>query len=78
MTLELYTDLRKDIELRLDVADKLVKSFPVGAMGLVKMTDEFKVAKRNFDSIFNELRELNASTNNKIKRDFAVKKRFSK
>ena len=30
MTLELYTELRNEIEVRLDKADDLVKSFPVG------------------------------------------------
>lgn len=78
MTLELYTELRNEIEVRLDKADDLVKSFPVGQMGLVKMTDEFRVAKRKFDLVFNELRVLNKNTSNKIKREHAMNKRFKK
>lgn len=78
MTLELYTELRNEIEVRLDKADDLVKSFPVGPMGLVKMTDEFRVAKIKFDLVFNELTVLNKNTSNKIKREYAMNKRFNK
>lgn len=78
MTLELYTELRNEIEVRLDKANDLVKSFPVGPMGLVKMTDEFRVAKRKFDLVFNQLRVLNKHTSNKIKREYAMNKRFNK
>lgn len=78
MTLELYTELKNEIEVRLDKADALVKSFPVGQMGLVKMTDEFRVAKRSFDIVFNQLRILNKNTPNKIKREYAMNKRFKK
>ena len=78
MTLELYTELKNEIEVRLDKSDALVKSFPVGQMGLVKMTDEFRVAKRSFDIVFNQLRILNKNTPNKIKREYAMNKRFKK
>ena len=78
MTLDLYTSLKNEIEIRLDKADVLVKSFPVGNMGLVEMTDEFRCAKRSFDIVFNELRVLNKHTSNKVKREYAMKKRFAK
>lgn len=78
MTLELYTELKNEIEVRLDKADNLVKSFTVGQMGLVKMTDEFRTAKRSFDILFNELRVLNKHTHNQIKREYAMNKRFKK
>lgn len=78
MTLELYTELRNEIEIRLDKADELVKSFPVGPMGLVEMTDEFRSAKRKYDLVFNELRVLNKHTPNKIKREYSLNKRFKK
>ncbi len=78
MTLDFYTELKKEIELRLDKADTLVKSFPRGQMGLVEMTNEFRTAKRSFDIVFNELRVLNKHTSNKIKREYAMNKRFKK
>ena len=77
MTLELYTELKKGIEVRLDKADQLVNSFPKNEMGLVKMTDEFRAAKRSFDIVFNELRILNKHTPNKIKREYSTNKRKS-
>lgn len=78
MTLEIYTELKKEIKVRLDNADLLVKSFPVGQMGLVEMTDEFRKAKKSFDLIFNQLRVLNKHTSNKIKREYAINKRIKK
>ena len=78
MTLELYTELKNDITLRLDKADLLIKSFPKGQMGLVKMTEEFRSAKRNFDIVFNQLRVLNKNTSNKIKREYSLNKRLKK
>ena len=78
MTLDFYTELKKKIELRLDKSDTLLKSFPRSEMGLVKMTNEFRTAKRSFDIVFNELRVLNKHTPNKIKREYAMNKRFKK
>jgi len=78
MTLDFYTELKNEIEVRLDKADTLVKSFPIDQMGLVKITDEFRTAKRSFDIVFNELRVLNKHTSNKIKREYAMNKRFKK
>ena len=37
-----------------------------------------RVAKRKFDLVFNELRVLNKNTSNKIKREYAMNKRFKK
>ena len=49
-------------------------------MGLVKnFTNlQFRVAKRKFDLVFNQLRVLNKHTSNKIKREYAMNKRFNK
>lgn len=78
MTLEIYTQLKTEIEIRLDAADNLVNSFPKGEMGLVKMTKEFRTAKRNFDLVFNQLRTLNKHTSNKIKRQYSINKKNKK
>lgn len=78
MTLELYTELKKEIEPRLDAADKAVKSFPAKENGLVEMTEEFRIAKRKFDLLFTQLRALNENTPNKVKREYAMAKRFQK
>lgn len=78
MTIEIYTELKNEIEVRLDKADTILKSFSVGQMGLVEMNEEYRIAKRSFDIIFNELRVLNKHTSNKIKRDYAMNKRFNR
>lgn len=76
MTIEIYTELKNEIETRLSIADVNIKSFPKGQFGLVEMTPEFRLAKNNFDIVFNQLRVLNKHTSNKIKRDCAMSKRF--
>jgi len=37
-----------------------------------------ELTKRSFDIVFNELRVLNKHTSNKIKREYAMNKRFKK
>ena len=78
MTLAIYTELKQEIEIRLNEADNLVKSFEKGPLGLVPITTEFKEAKRMFDKVFNELRKLNQRTPNSIKREYSMKRRFEK
>ena len=78
MTLEIYTELKKDIDTRLDISDIAIQSFSRNEMGLVEVTDEYRTAKRRFDIVFNELRVLNKNTPNKVKREYAMNKRFAK
>lgn len=80
MTLELYTELRNELEPKWDAADKLVKSFVDVNTGLVKdIKDEnYRKAKIAYDLIFNQIRVLNKNTPNKIKRDYSMNKRFKK
>ena len=80
MTLELYTELRNEIEPRWDKADKLVKSFVDANTGLVKdiKDEDYRKAKRAYDLVFNQIRTLNKSTSNKIKREYSMNKRFKK
>lgn len=80
MTLELYTELRNEIEPRLDKVDKLVKSFVDLNTGLVKdvKDEDYRKAKRAYDLVFNQLRVLNKNTQNKIKREYSINKRFKK
>lgn len=78
MTLDLYTELRNEIEPRWDKADEIVKSFVDVNTGLVKdMKDEnYRKAKRAYDLVFNQLRTLNKNTPNKIKRQYSLNKRL--
>lgn len=80
MTLEMYTELRNEIEPILDNADQLVKSFVDTNTGLVKdiKDEDYRKAKRAFDLVFNQLRVLNKNTPNKIKREYSMNKRFKK
>lgn len=80
MTLELYTELRNEIEPRWDKADQLVKSFVDVNTGLVKdiKDEEYRKAKRAYDLVFNQIRVLNKNTPNKIKREYSMNKRFKK
>lgn len=80
MTLELYTELRNEIEPRWDKADQLVKSFVDVNTGLVKgiKDEDYRKAKRAYDLVFNQIRVLNNNTSNKIKREYSMKKRFKK
>ena len=80
MTLELYTELKNEIEPRWDKADQLVKSFVDVNTGLVKdiKDEDYRKAKRAYDLVFNQIRVLNKNTSNKIKREYAMNKRFKK
>jgi hypothetical protein len=80
MTLELYTELRNEIEPRLDKADQLVKSFVDVNTGLVKdiKDKDYRKAKRGYDLVFNQFRVLNKNASNKIKREYSMNKRFKK
>lgn len=78
MTLETYTEQRNEIEVRLDLADVAVQSYAKKEMGLVELTDEFREDRRAFNRVFQELRTLNGSVSNKIKREYSMKRRFAK
>ena len=78
MNLEVYTELLKDIERRLNPLNDLLNSFPKNELGLVEITSEYLESKRKFDLVFDELRTLNKNTPNKIKREYALKRRFKK
>jgi hypothetical protein len=80
MTLKLYTELKNEIEVRWDKADQLVKSFVDVNTGLVKdiKDEDYRKAKRAYDLVFNHIRVLNKNTSNKIKREYAMNKRFKK
>lgn len=75
MELILYTELRDYIEIRLNIVDEKVKSFPRNKFGLVEVTDKYLKAKKDFDRVFNELRTLNKHTPNKVKRQYSKLKR---
>ena len=75
MTLELFTELRGKIEIRLNNTSDIVQSFPKNEMGLAVRSEGFIKAKRNFDLVFKELRELNRNTPKNIKRDYSKNNR---
>ena len=71
MTLELYTELRNPINIRVNKYSDILNSFAKNASGMVEVTEEFKSAKNSYELAFNELRILNGATSNKIKREFS-------
>lgn len=71
MTLELYTELRNPINIRVNKYSDILNSFAKNASGMVEVTAEFKSAKNSYELAFNELRILNGATSNKIKREFS-------
>lgn len=75
MTLEIYTELKNDINTKLDIADIKIKSFKRGSNGMVEMTNDFREANRNFNLIFKQLQTLNKYTSNKIKMEYSKIKR---
>ena len=77
MTLEIYTELRNEIEPRWNSASDLVQSFVNPTTGMVKdiKCEDYRAAKKSYDRVFNEVRTLNGNTSNKIKRDYSISKR---
>ena len=72
MTLELFTELKTNIEARLNKVELRLRSFPTNEMGLViNKTPEYIQTKKDFQIIFNELRILNRHTPNKIKIEYS-------
>jgi hypothetical protein len=74
MTLKIYTSLLESIEQRLDKADEELAKHPVNEMGLLIRTPEALKAKKNFDTIYNQLKTLNKHTPNKIKKQHRMNK----
>ena len=72
MTLELYTELKNEINERVDKYSDILNSFPKNASGMVEVTPEFRTAKNNFDIAFDQLRVLNSSVSNKLKREYRM------
>ena len=72
MTLELYTELKNEINERVDKYSDILNSFPKNASGMVEVTPEFRSAKNNFDIAFDQLRVLNSSVSNKLKREYRM------
>ena len=72
MTLELYTELKNEINERVDKYSDILNSFPKNASGMVEVTPEFRSAKNSFDIAFGELRALNGSASNKLKREYRM------
>jgi hypothetical protein len=58
------TDIRNQLEARLEIASNKLRAFPVGPTGItpdsVKASPEWRAARRAVDTAFTELREVNA------------------
>ncbi len=71
MTLETYTELRNEINKRVTMYSDILNTFEKNDCGMVDVTEEFKSAKNSYEIAFNELRLLNSSVSNKMKREFS-------
>lgn len=74
ISLELYTQLRNQLEPILDEASSKVQSFPTNEIGLLIRTDESIKAKREYDILFKKLRTLNGMASNAIKKQYHLNK----
>jgi hypothetical protein len=79
MTLELYTELKNEIEIRWDKADQVLKSFVDPNTGRVEdiKNEDYRKAKRAYDLVFNEVRTLAKHTPKKIQLEYSLRKRFN-
>ena len=75
MTLDIYTELRNDIESRLSIVQNKLNSFPKSASGMVQQSVDLSNANKAFYLVFNQLRALNKVTSNKVKKQHSRNKR---
>ena len=78
MTLELYTELKNEINARVDMYTNVLNSFAKNASGMVEVTPEFRVAKNNFEIAFKELQTINKSASKEIMKAYRLANRFKK
>lgn len=74
MKLEIYTELKNEIQERLDVVSTNVQAFSNNGAAVL-MTPEFKSAKNAFEIVFKQLQVLNKHTPNSVKREYSKLRR---
>ena len=75
MNLEMYTELRKGIDAKLNKANDTIQLFKKNSDGSVNMCPEFKTALTSYNTAFNELRTLNKFTPKQIMKTHRLNKR---
>jgi len=78
MNLALYTELKNEINNRVDMYTNVLNSFAKNASGMVEVTPEFRVAKTNFEIAFKELQTINKSASKEIMKAYRIANRFKK
>jgi len=82
MNLEEYTRKKEEIDRIVDEADNRLKSFSTRNDGSVseevRLSPEYRKAKRDFDKAFSFSRAFHGSVDNKIKREYSMNKRKAK
>jgi len=78
MTLELYTELKNEINQRVDKYSNILNSFDKNSAGMVDITPEFRLAKTNFNIAFKELQTINKAASKEIMKAYRLANRFNK
>ena len=76
MTLALYTELKNEINNRVNKYSDILNSFDKNSAGMVKVTPEFRAAKTSFDIAFKELQTVNKAASKELKRAYRLENRF--
>ena len=76
MTLALYTELKNEINERVNKYSDILNSFDKNSAGMVDVTTEFRAAKTSFDIAFKELQTINKAASKELKRAYRLENRF--
>lgn len=76
MNLALYTELKNEINERVNKYSDILNSFDKNSAGMVEVTTEFRAAKTSFDIAFKELQTINKAASKELKRAYRLENRF--
>ena len=76
MNLALYTELKNEINERVNKYSDILNSFDKNSAGMVEVTPEFRAAKTSFDIAFKELQTINKAASKELKRAYRLENRF--
>ena len=72
MNLAIYTELKNEINQRVNKYSDILNSFDKNASGMVEITPEFKSAKNSFDIAFKELQVINKAASKELKKAYRL------
>ena len=72
MNLAMYTELKNEINQRVNKYSDILNSFDKNASGMVEVTPAFRSAKNSFDIAFKELQVINKSASKELKKAYRL------